>query len=174
METGFLLLQASSMTPGPSQEHVQAPGELSCPEQPRAAPAYPDSQAPRLLPGDGEETWAGSPVELGEAAPWAGESCGWAWRIHWLAPQCMEPPVQPGSVTWDIQETSTVWGEQGFPWCPFLPEEGDFWQRQGHSTALALQCRADSEWRNPRGWSLAATRPLRTHPKAVRAWVFPT
>lgn len=65
-------------------------------------------------------------------------------------------------------------GDQDFPRCPFLLKEGDFWWWEGHSTALPLQCWADSNWRKTRGWFLAATRPLWTHPKAVRAWMFLT
>lgn len=59
METGLLLLLGPSMTPGPSQQHVHhqnttiaqsSPGLL----QPTLNPS------PWLLPGDGEESWAGN------------------------------------------------------------------------------------------------------------------
>lgn len=53
METGFLLFQGPSKTPGPSQECVQAPGELNCQGLLQPTPS------PWLLPGDGEEMWAG-------------------------------------------------------------------------------------------------------------------
>lgn len=73
----------------------------------------------------------------------------------------------------DLGDSCSV-GNQDFPRCPFLLTESDFWWWEWHSTALPLQCRADSNWRNPRGWSLAATRPLWTHLNAVRAWGFLT
>lgn len=118
---------------------VQESGKLNCPEQPRAAPASPDSQA---------RGWRGDlgrlSCRLGEAALWAGESCGWARRLHWLAPWCMEPPAQLGSTIWDIQGTCAVGGgEQGFSSVPFLVGRRRFLTVGGpqHCLGIAMQGR---------------------------------
>lgn len=96
----------------------------------------------------------------GGSAPWAGDSCGWAWRCHCLVPLCMEAPAQPGSMTQDVQGVSTVWEEQSLAQCPSPLQEGDFWQREKHSTALAVANAGQWQLEEPRGWCLAATRAI--------------
>lgn len=55
---------------------------------------------------------------------------------------------------------STEWEEQSLAQCPLPLEEGDFWQQEKHSTALAVANAGQWQVEEPWGWCLAATRAI--------------